>query len=187
MGKGVLIAVVVAVLVCAVTISQGDTLVVNINTASEADLDELPGIGPARARAIVSYRTTFGPFQKKEDITKVYGIGQGIYMGIQEMITVGEEGEAPGEVRRESRAEEEAPRRRVTTERERKTGPAKRVSTTTVTTTTKKIPVNDSQQVFYGGKRYIPRGCWSCKEAFFVPDDLKDGWCPFCGKKWSVR
>lgn len=48
---------------------------VNLNTATEAELDTLPGIGPATAKAIVEYRTANGPFKSVEDLKKVKGIG----------------------------------------------------------------------------------------------------------------
>lgn len=49
---------------------------VNVNTADmQAISDALPGIGPAKAQAIVDYRTQHGPFKVKEDLTNVPGIG----------------------------------------------------------------------------------------------------------------
>lgn len=48
--------------------------VVNINTASEAQLQMLPGIGPAKARAIVEYRAKT-QFARPDDLVKVKGIG----------------------------------------------------------------------------------------------------------------
>jgi len=66
--------------------SQG---LVNINTASEAELCILPGIGEVRARNIVEYREKNGPFEKIEDITLVAGIGSGIFEDIIDLITVG--------------------------------------------------------------------------------------------------
>lgn len=47
----------------------------DINSASALQLQELPGIGPVKAEAIVAYRTQQGPFEKIEDIVNVYGIG----------------------------------------------------------------------------------------------------------------
>ncbi len=48
---------------------------VDLNTATVADLDKLPGVGPATAQAIVQYRTTNGPFRSVADLAKVKGIG----------------------------------------------------------------------------------------------------------------
>lgn len=62
----------------------------NINTASAAELDLLPGIGETLAGRIVAYREENGAFAESADIMKVEGIGEGIYADIQELITVGE-------------------------------------------------------------------------------------------------
>lgn len=48
---------------------------VNLNTATEAELDTLPGVGPATAKAIVVYRTENGPFKTLDDLKNVKGIG----------------------------------------------------------------------------------------------------------------
>lgn len=48
---------------------------ININTATEKTLEELPGVGPATAKAIVDYRTKSGPFASVQDLSKVKGIG----------------------------------------------------------------------------------------------------------------
>ena len=50
--------------------------VVNINTADNEALELLPGIGPARARAIIEYRKAQGPFKRVENLTEVSGIGE---------------------------------------------------------------------------------------------------------------
>jgi competence protein ComEA len=52
------------------------TQIVNINTASAADLDALPGIGPKLAEAIVAHRQQYGPFRRPEDLLQVKGIGE---------------------------------------------------------------------------------------------------------------
>lgn len=70
------------------SISDNNLSLVNINTASRAQLESLTGIGPAKASAIVDYRQNNGFFQKKEDLMKVSGIGQGTYDQIKEEITL---------------------------------------------------------------------------------------------------
>jgi len=60
----------------------------NVNTATQRELEELPGIGQIRAKAIIEHRETNGPFQRPEDLLKVKGIGIGIYQQIKDRITV---------------------------------------------------------------------------------------------------
>lgn len=71
------------------TIVVGTTELVNINTASQAELESLPGIGPTTATKIIDYRTANGPFVNTEDIINVPGIGPGTYERIKDLITVG--------------------------------------------------------------------------------------------------
>jgi competence protein ComEA len=59
---------------------------VNINTATAAELDKIPGIGPAKAQAIVDYRTQNGNFAAIEDIQKVKGIKSGVFGKIRDYI-----------------------------------------------------------------------------------------------------
>lgn len=63
---------------------------VNINTASIAELDTLPGIGPTTAQKIIDYRDQNGPFLSTEDIINVSGIGPASYERFKDMITVGD-------------------------------------------------------------------------------------------------
>ena len=55
--------------------STGVPALVDINQATVADLDRLPGIGPSTARAIVDHRTRNGPFASVDDLLAVRGIG----------------------------------------------------------------------------------------------------------------
>jgi competence protein ComEA len=61
---------------------------VNINTATVAQLDTLPRIGPAIAQRIIDYRTTNGPFQTIEEIQNVRGIGPATFEQLKDLITV---------------------------------------------------------------------------------------------------
>ncbi|MGI6587403.1 MAG: helix-hairpin-helix domain-containing protein [Peptococcia bacterium] len=61
---------------------------ININTASQNDLMNLPRIGPAIASRIIEYREKEGPFQKIEDIMKVSGIGEVTFAKLKDQITV---------------------------------------------------------------------------------------------------
>jgi competence protein ComEA len=63
---------------------------ININSASQGELTELPGIGPSTAAAIIEYREQNGPFASVDDITKVSGIGPVRLEQIRHLITVGE-------------------------------------------------------------------------------------------------
>ena len=61
---------------------------VNINTASEADLDALPGIGPSTAKKIVADRTANGSFKSIDDLSRVSGIGDKKLEALRDYITV---------------------------------------------------------------------------------------------------
>lgn len=61
---------------------------VNINTASEEELQSLKGIGKVKAAAIVDYRQQVGAFQFKEEIKQVKGIGEKTYAQIENEIEV---------------------------------------------------------------------------------------------------
>ncbi|MFO7274894.1 MAG: helix-hairpin-helix domain-containing protein [Bacillota bacterium] len=54
---------------------SGGPALVNINTAGQAELESVPGIGPAIARAILAHRSEHGPFQSVDDLIAVPGIG----------------------------------------------------------------------------------------------------------------
>jgi competence protein ComEA len=59
---------------------------VNINTADQAALESLPGIGPALAQRIIEYREANGPFASIEDIQNVSGVGPATFEGFRDLI-----------------------------------------------------------------------------------------------------
>jgi len=61
---------------------------ININTASQKELESLPGIGPALAERIIQYREKNGPFLSPEDIKNVSGIGEKRYEQLKDKITI---------------------------------------------------------------------------------------------------
>ncbi len=62
---------------------------ININTATAADLDALPGVGASTAEKIVADREANGPFKAKEDLKRVSGIGEKKYASLADEIRVG--------------------------------------------------------------------------------------------------
>ncbi|WP_209122969.1 helix-hairpin-helix domain-containing protein [Alkalihalobacillus sp. BA299] len=61
---------------------------IKINKATVQELQQLPGIGPAKAEAIISYREDNGPFQTVEDLQKVSGIGSKSIEKLKEHIEI---------------------------------------------------------------------------------------------------
>ena len=61
---------------------------IDLNLASKELLDTLPGIGPALAGAIVSYRENVRPFQSVEEVQEVPKIGPVTYLNIRDLVTV---------------------------------------------------------------------------------------------------
>lgn len=72
--------------------SNGTTLVqnskININTATQTELETLPGIGPSTAVKIINYREQQGKFKSVEDIKNVSGIGDSKFNKIKDLIRV---------------------------------------------------------------------------------------------------
>ena len=61
---------------------------IDINTAAAEELQELMGIGPVLAQAIVDYRAEHGPFRSVDELLEVSGIGEAKLGGIRDEITV---------------------------------------------------------------------------------------------------
>ncbi|MGZ8652997.1 MAG: helix-hairpin-helix domain-containing protein [Actinomycetota bacterium] len=68
--------------------ASGGTALININTASETELEDLPGVGPVTAAAIIDYRTQNGPFSAVDDLIDVSGIGPSTLEQIRPFATV---------------------------------------------------------------------------------------------------
>ena len=64
---------------------------VDINTATAEELQQLMGVGPVLAQAIVDYRTEHGPFASVDELLEVSGIGEAKLDNIRNDITLGEE------------------------------------------------------------------------------------------------
>lgn len=67
---------------------KGDELMVNLNKATQTELEQLPGIGAATALKIINYREENGEFKTIEDIKNVKGIGDAKFNNIKEYICV---------------------------------------------------------------------------------------------------
>ena len=61
---------------------------ININTATAQELTALPGIGPAKAEAIIKHREANGPFKIVDELNDVKGIGNKILENIKNEVTV---------------------------------------------------------------------------------------------------
>ena len=68
--------------------SNSSSSVVNINTANETELEQLPGIGPSISSKIIDYRNQNGKFKNIEDIKNVTGIGDTKFEKIKDFIKV---------------------------------------------------------------------------------------------------
>ncbi len=64
------------------------TAPINLNTASEQQLEALPGVGPSKAKAIVDYRTKNGSFKTAADLDKVPGFGPATVARLSKDISV---------------------------------------------------------------------------------------------------
>jgi competence protein ComEA len=95
---------------------------VNLNSASESELDTLKGVGPVKAKAIVDYRAKNGPFKSVDDLEKVPGFGKKTVDKLRADLTVNG-GAAP--TKAEGKAKPEAKKDAAPVKAEEKAKPAK--------------------------------------------------------------
>ena len=69
---------------------------VNLNTATQAQLETLPGVGAKAAQRILEYRQKTGSFKKIEDLMNVKGIGEKSFLKLKPMLTVTQKTEPAG-------------------------------------------------------------------------------------------
>jgi competence protein ComEA len=79
----------VLVMLVALFLSGAVAAALNLNTATKDELVALPGIGPAKAQAIVDYRNQHGPFKSVDEIRKVKGIGEKLFLQIKPELSIG--------------------------------------------------------------------------------------------------
>ena len=73
----------------ALLLSSAAMAAVNLNSASQAELEALNGIGPAKAKAIIDFRTKNGPFKTVEELNNVPGIGDKTMEMLKKDVSVG--------------------------------------------------------------------------------------------------
>jgi competence protein ComEA len=69
---------------------------VNINTATSAQIQTLPGIGEKAAERIIEYRQKNGGFKKIEELMNVKGIGEKSFLKLKPLVTVGDRADRAG-------------------------------------------------------------------------------------------
>ena len=73
--------------------SAAPTTPININTATQAQFESLPGLGAKVAQRIIEYRQKNGNFKKIEDLMNVKGIGEKSFLKLKPMLTVSQKTE----------------------------------------------------------------------------------------------
>jgi competence protein ComEA len=70
------------------TVGTSSGGLISINRASDKELEELPGIGPALSARIIAWREANGGFKSIEDLLKVSGIGENLLSGLKDSVTL---------------------------------------------------------------------------------------------------
>lgn len=68
--------------------TQAAAPALNLNTATQADLEKLPGVGPAMAKQILDYRQKNNGFKKVEELMNIKGIGEKSFLKLKPLVTV---------------------------------------------------------------------------------------------------
>lgn len=76
-----------AIAMASSTVMAQETSQINVNTADQATLIQLPGIGEVKAQAIVEDRENNGSYQTADDLTRVEGIGEGTIENLRKQVT----------------------------------------------------------------------------------------------------
>lgn len=75
--------------VIAFSLSAPVLAAVDLNKATQAELESVKGIGPAKAKAIIEYRNKNGAFKSVDDLDKVHGFGKKTVDKVKAEVTVG--------------------------------------------------------------------------------------------------
>ena len=89
------LAALFVVLAGAIDARGEETARIDLNTASAAELESLPGVGPSKAQAILAHREV-APFKSTEELIEVKGIGDKLFAQLKDRVTVSAAGAAGG-------------------------------------------------------------------------------------------
>ena len=85
-----------AILVALLVFSLPAWAAVDLNTASQAELESINGVGPSKAQAIIEYRKKNGPFKTVDELDKVPGFGAKTVDAVRKQVSVGNARAAAG-------------------------------------------------------------------------------------------